>query len=301
MIIKNRHEIIFLYDVKDANPNGDPFENRPRIDQETGINYVTDVRLKRTIRDYILHYKKADSGWGVLIREERKEDGSLKTKEELIRGESQSTLLKEYVDLRLFGYTLAIRDSNVPRELIGPVQFGLGRSLNRPVVEIIAGTTVSPSDVGKEQGTKTERTVVFYSLICFHGVVNENGAQQTGLSEDDLGLMLEAIWNGTKNLLTESKIGHQPRLLLDIIYKESEFHLGDLHRLISASFLKSENEVRDIEDIELNMQRLVDVINSNNDRIEAINYKADKRLKIVGNYFKDKFPTVTVKELEIKD
>jgi len=56
--IKNRSEILFIYDVKDANPNGDPIdENKPRIDEETGINYVTDVRLKRTVRDYLNGYK----------------------------------------------------------------------------------------------------------------------------------------------------------------------------------------------------------------------------------------------------
>ena len=60
-IVKNRSEILFLYDVTDANPNGDPVdENKPRIDEETGINLVTDVRLKRTIRDYLYYYKGLD-------------------------------------------------------------------------------------------------------------------------------------------------------------------------------------------------------------------------------------------------
>jgi len=78
-LIKNRSEILFVYDVKDANPNGDPVdENKPRIDEETGINIVTDVRLKRTIRDYLYDYK----GQEVFIREIRKDDGNLKTKEE---------------------------------------------------------------------------------------------------------------------------------------------------------------------------------------------------------------------------
>ena len=59
--LKTRSEILFLYDVKDANPNGDPLdENKPRIDEETGINLVTDVRLKRTIRDYLHSFKKME-------------------------------------------------------------------------------------------------------------------------------------------------------------------------------------------------------------------------------------------------
>lgn len=80
-VIKNRSEIVFLYDIKDANPNGDPMdENKPRIDEETEINIVTDVRLKRTIRDYLSKYKKKE----IFIIEEIKSDGTQKTKEERI-------------------------------------------------------------------------------------------------------------------------------------------------------------------------------------------------------------------------
>ncbi|MGB9760409.1 MAG: type I CRISPR-associated protein Cas7, partial [Thermoproteota archaeon] len=83
-LIKNRSEILFLYDVKFTNPNGDPMEeNRPRIDEETGINIITDVRLKRTIRDYILEYEhKSGDNFDIFIKEELKEDGKLKTREE---------------------------------------------------------------------------------------------------------------------------------------------------------------------------------------------------------------------------
>ncbi|MGB9857397.1 MAG: type I CRISPR-associated protein Cas7, partial [Dictyoglomaceae bacterium] len=74
--LKNRSEILFLYDITDANPNGDPMdENKPRIDEETGVNIVTDVRLKRTIRDYLYEYK----GLETFVREVRDEKGELKT------------------------------------------------------------------------------------------------------------------------------------------------------------------------------------------------------------------------------
>ena len=77
-IITNRSEILFLYDVTYANPNGDPVdENKPRIDEETEINIVTDVRLKRTIRDYLNDYKGQD----IFIIESRDENGNLRTKE----------------------------------------------------------------------------------------------------------------------------------------------------------------------------------------------------------------------------
>lgn len=64
--IKNRSEILFLYDIRDGNPNGDPMdENKPRIDEETGANLVTDVRLKRTIRDYLYNFKAQE----IFVRE----------------------------------------------------------------------------------------------------------------------------------------------------------------------------------------------------------------------------------------
>jgi len=73
-LVKNRSEIVFLYDIKDANPNGDPMdENKPRIDEETGINIVTDVRLKRTIRDYLHNFK----GKEIFVREIEYEPGKI--------------------------------------------------------------------------------------------------------------------------------------------------------------------------------------------------------------------------------
>ncbi len=80
-IIKNRSELLFCYDVTDANPNGDPLdENKPRIDEETGINFVTDVRLKRTIRDYLFEYKgfNGKNGKDVFVRELKSDEGFVK-------------------------------------------------------------------------------------------------------------------------------------------------------------------------------------------------------------------------------
>ena len=80
-VIEARSEIIFLYDAKDINPNGDPFENKPRIDDETGINIVTDTRLKRTIRDYLDSFKNTD----IFISIKRNEDGSLLSRDERLK------------------------------------------------------------------------------------------------------------------------------------------------------------------------------------------------------------------------
>ncbi len=202
-IVKNRSEILFLYDVKDANPNGDPVdENKPRIDEETGVNIVTDVRLKRTIRDYLHDYK----GQEIFIREIRKEDGNLKTKEERLNDFPDASIIERCIDIRLFGSTTAVENKTIT--LTGPVQFKYGRSLHKVDLTYVKGTTVMPSATGKQQGTFTERYILPYSLIVFYGVVNENAAktQNIPLTNEDVDLMIEGMWNGTKKPYLRFKV-----------------------------------------------------------------------------------------------
>ena len=171
-LVKTRSEILFLYDVTDANPNGDPVdENKPRIDEETGINIVTDVRLKRTIRDYLHDYKKKD----VFIIETRDDKGNLRTKEDRLGDfKTPADLLDKCIDIRLFGATTAVEGKSMV--LTGPVQFKYGRSLHKVDLTYVKGTTVMPSKADKKQGTFTERYILPYSLIAFYGVINENAA-----------------------------------------------------------------------------------------------------------------------------
>lgn len=147
-----RSEILFCYDVRMANPNGDPDENRPRIDRTTGRNLVTDFRLKRTIRDYL-----QQQGENIFIRAEFDELGNLKQIEDLagdyIKDDTSSkievkrkevyrkvvdrtALIKNHTDIRLFGLLFAvnIEDQNISFRQVGPVQFGIGQSLH-PVEE----------------------------------------------------------------------------------------------------------------------------------------------------------------------
>lgn len=281
--IKNRSEILFLYDVKDANPNGDPVdENRPRIDEETGINIVTDVRLKRTIRDYLHDYK----GLEIFIREVRDEKGNLKTKEDLIEeieGDPDEAM-KKFIDTRLFGATTAVKKKTVT--LTGPVQFKYGRSLHRVNLTFIKGTTVMPSRAGKEQGTFTERYILPYSLIAFYGVVNENAAknQSIGLTEADIDYMLEGMWHGTKNLISGSKFGQMPRLLIQVIYKEGiNFYIGELDRLLTLQSEKTDESIRDVQDFRVVADNLIEALRRHRDKIDKIRYKVDERLILSQN------------------
>ncbi|MDI3535046.1 MAG: CRISPR-associated protein Csh2 [Thermosediminibacterales bacterium] len=280
-VINNRSEILFLYDVTDANPNGDPVdENKPRVDEETGVNIVTDVRLKRTVRDYLHYYKNLD----VFIIEMRNDKGNLRTKEDRLGDfKNNEELLKKCIDVRLFGATTAVKDKTMT--LTGPVQFKFGRSLHRVDIAYIKGTTVMPSKQDKKQGTFTEKYILPYSLIAFYGIVNENAAASQGinLTEEDINLLLEAMWNGTKNLISTSKAGQMPRLLLQIVYKERNFHIGELDKRIKFVSDKNDEGIRDIRDGKLEITELVDAINRYRDAIEKINYKIDERVILMLN------------------
>ncbi|TSA57041.1 type I-B CRISPR-associated protein Cas7/Csh2 [bacterium] len=275
-IVSNRSEIVFLYDVKDSNPNGDPLdENKPRIDEETMLNLVTDVRLKRTIRDYLHDFLNEE----IFILGMKKDDGKLKTKEERmtdLKIDSAEDMVEKCVDIRLFGATAAVKKKTIT--FTGPVQFKIGRSLHKVQLKFIKGTTVSPSAQDKTQGTFTEMYVLPYSLIGFYGIINENAAKHTKLTNSDIDLLMDALWNGTKNLISRSKVGQMPRLLMKINYKEKNYHIGDLNALLELKSEIRDEEIRDIEDYTLNVTQLLDKLHANNDKISDIDLMLDERL-----------------------
>jgi CRISPR-associated protein Csh2 len=295
--VTQRSEILFLYDVTDSNPNGDPLdENKPRIDEETNHNIVTDVRLKRTVRDYLA----TRPGVEIFVRGERREDGDLKTKEERLEafGGSAEDLLKRCIDLRLFGATIAIpKDPTTNRErrltFTGPVQFKLGRSVHRVDLTFIKGTTVMPSREGRAQGTMTEEYRLPYSLIAFYGIVNENAArlnQQVSLSEDirlteeDVDLLLEGLWHGTANLISRSKFGQRPRLLLRIRYRPGyQGYVGELDHRVRHELVGVERDeaLRDVRQLRLDVGGLIDALSGAAERIESIGVRWDPRLALV--------------------
>ncbi|MEM2914795.1 MAG: type I-B CRISPR-associated protein Cas7/Csh2 [Candidatus Bathyarchaeia archaeon] len=304
--VKMRSELLFLYDVKDANPNGDPEENRPRIDEETEVNIVTDVRLKRTIRDYLKDFKQRD----IWVTKEITREGTVKTREEKLEEEKIKShddakkLLEKFIDLRLFGATIAAerkkgkigKDESeeegekkpVKGEMVftwtGPVQFKFGHSLHRVKEVFVKGTSVLPSKELKAAGTFTEAYILPYSLINFYGVINEKAAEDTLLSEEDIDDLLDGMWNGTKNLITRSKFSHMPRFLVRVTYKEKNFHIGDLDGKVKLLDLENKEidrdgrdgrTLRDIRDVKVDVTELFETLMSHKDKIEKIQIKAN--------------------------
>lgn len=289
----NRREIVFIYDVTFANPNGDPNdENKPRIDDETNINYVTDVRLKRTIRDYLRDYKNQD----IFIYEGETEEGKRETKAQRLAryGNDPRRAIKECIDLRLFGSTFAINTKKAKSKeedeesdikgsnnlsITGPVQFKFGKSLHRVKLEHVKGTTVMPSGEQKEAGTFTEKYILPYSLIAFAGLVNGKVAEveNISLTENDLDLMYEAMWDGTKALFTTSK-SQMPQLLIEVVYKDEYFHIGGIEQGLKLISDKMDEEIRSTSDYKIDASGLVELLGKYSEKIEMIRVKQSDNL-----------------------
>lgn len=314
----NRSELLFLYDINDANPNGDPLdENKPRIDEETETNFVTDVRLKRTIRDYLKEFadeeifvreKSSDSGEGLQDAKTRALDylpeNDYKTFDEA-KNILKDNILSNCIDARLFGGTVPLeikigkKNHKGSITLTGPVQFRMGRSLHKVDLKYIKGTGAFASQDGKTQKTFREEYILPYSLIAFYGVINENAASSTNMTEDDIDKLLDAMWNGTKNLITRSKFGQTPRLLLQIEYSENNFFIGDLNNKISIKHdFDSDKKIRKINEVKLVYDNLLSSLDENKNKINKIYYKIDDNLNTINE--EDKSLVEAIKSLNIE-
>ncbi len=286
-LLNNRHELVFIYDVRDANPNGDPDNsNMPRMDDETEQNIVTDVRLKRTIRDYWL-----DLDENVLVRAETDSEGNRKTMDDLASefldmdsitkknaGEARAKLAedlpKEYLDVRTFGAAVTLKKANF--SITGTVQFGLGRSLNKPTINTKTITTTLASTKEKGQGTFGEYHFVDYSILKFHGIANELNAQKNHYTKNDLLKLYKGLWFGTKQLNTRSKFNHLPRLLIDVESNSGKAQIGDLDLGFT---LKKEEGLKSVEDVKLNLSDFVNRVKKELEKIKSIKLLYDTDLE----------------------
>ena len=279
--LTNKSELLFLYDVKDANPNGDPLdENKPRIDEETGQNIITDVRLKRTIRDYLFEYKGYDgkNGNDIFVREIADDAGKIQDGKARARDFDghRETILERCADIRLFGGTIPLEKDSIT--LTGPVQFKMGRSLHPVVMKHIQGTAAFASGEGKKQAAFREEDILYYSLIAFHGIVNPAASKHSNASDEDIQLLMEGMWEGTKNLISRSKFGQMPRLLLKINYHSPRFFIGDLDRLISVKNDLPFEKLRSINDLKIEVQSLHSTLQKNSSKIFSIDFMIDPAL-----------------------
>lgn len=302
--IGKNSEFLYLYDARMCNPNGDPDEeNKPRMDYETRRNLVSDVRLKRYLRDYWLElredtWKKLDysekqnvwvrkledkNGERVTVSAKQRIDGLAKelgtesAKKAAKKPEFRQWLLSRLVDVRLFGATIPIGEGEGERgggslTLTGPAQFTWGYSLNR--AEILPSSTISSHFAGREQeekgqyGTFGKDWRIKYALLAFYGTVSAWRAKHTRFSETDLKLLDQSLVKALPLLATtRSKLGQTPRLYMRVEYKDDQTFLGDLRAWIS---LEKDEGLESIADVQLNFTGLVERLKKNQGKIEKV-------------------------------
>ena len=293
--IANRTELLFLYEIENANPNGDPLnENRPRFDSEDSRAIVSDVRLKRSIRDYWFEYKGFNGSVDkdIFVRETKYSDGDkqfvssgkrrsddFKKDKSTSKEDHTKNVLDKCIDIRVFGGVLPLDKDSIT--FTGPTQFQMGKSLNKTEIIEEQGTGAFASGDKKGQATFRTEYKLPYAVIGFNGIINEKAANYSLMQEDDKKLLIEGIWEGTKNLISRSKFGQTPLLLLSVDYNDP-FYIGNLRQRLK---LKCENElkIRSTDDYQLDVTLLIDALTDNKSKIKSVNIQIDNRLETVYN------------------
>ena len=217
--IKNRYEFVIFFDVENGNPNGDPDAgNMPRIDPETGYGLVTDVCLKRKIRNYVETVKEGESGYRIYVKDSvplNRSDAEAcawlgvdpgKLKEAKKKDADLDVRIRDFMcanffDIRTFGavMTTFVKGALNCGQVRGPVQLGFARSVDPilPQEVTITRVAITKEDDAEKKGTEMGRKyIVPYGLYRAEGYVSANLARKTtGFSEEDLELLWQAILN----------------------------------------------------------------------------------------------------------
>lgn len=292
-----KSEILFLYESTFSIPNGDPFTGEQRYDEETKKVLVSDVRIKRFIRDYLLDNKHEI--YVVNDRSGAAEDGAesgaaarFKTLQEKNKDakEPEQVLLK-CIDARLFGGIVTIKKNKAKKKsdqdqgagadtaafnLTGPVQFALlNPSLNEVDLRMHQNTSVFASSVEKTRGAIGTTTVVPYCVNQIHGWINPYSAKHTGLTESDVTLMFKALWESINGANTRTKSNQDSLLLLQIVYSEPTKKLYGLDRLVKLAPKdnKRGEQLRCIDDFEFDFTNLIEAVKS--DVVKEVKYYCD--------------------------
>lgn len=209
--IKNRYEFVLLFDVKDGNPNGDPDAgNLPRIDPETGNGLVTDVCLKRKVRNYVTLAKGEEPPFEIYIKEkavltlqQKKAYDALSDEEKegaTAQAQAKAWMCKNFFDIRTFGAVMSLKENNCG-QVRGPVQLGFARSKDRIFTgehTITRMAVATEAEAEKQKGdnrTMGRKFTIPYGLYEVHGFISAPLAKQTGFSEEDLELFWKALLN----------------------------------------------------------------------------------------------------------
>ena len=208
-ILKKRYDFVLLFDVKDGNPNGDPDAgNLPRLDAETGNGLVTDVCLKRKVRNFVQLAKQGEAGYDIFVKEkailnnaidEAHDSEAVKAqKKDADKTETaRQFMCAKYFDIRTFGAVMSTGKN--AGQVRGPVQMTFGRSID-PIISsehsITRMAVATEAEAEKQKGdyrTMGRKFTVPYGLYVSHGFISAHLAAQTGFTTDDLNVFWEAL------------------------------------------------------------------------------------------------------------
>ena len=273
-VIKNRYEFVVLFDVENGNPNGDPDAgNMPRIDPESGLGIVTDVCLKRKIRNYIETVKEDEEGYKIYIKEniplnrsDREackslginDDEDKKVTEALKKlkksDKDADIKLRDYMcrnfyDIRAFGavMTTFVKDSLNCGQVRGPVQLGFARSIDPVISQEVTITRVAittEKDAENKSNEMGRKSIVPYGLYRVEGYISANLARKvTGFSEEDL----ELLWNAIINMFENDHSAARGKMAVRelIVFKHSK-ELGDCpaYKLFDAVKVQKNDDIQ---------------------------------------------------------
>lgn len=216
MSINNRYDFIAIFDVENGNPNGDPDSgNSPRVDVESGLGYITDVCIKRKIRNYVELVKNGCEGYNILVKSDKSLNSKFTAAYDALKLEKKKKganpndvkaardyMCKNYFDVRTFGAVMSTGDD--PCGIVrGPVQINFARSISPVNIEDITITRQARTTDDRQQTGSTEmgrKSIIPYALYRAEGYVSAALANNTtGLSEDDMELLWDAIINMFEN------------------------------------------------------------------------------------------------------
>lgn len=231
-VIKNRYDFVFLFDVKDGNPNGDPDQvNLPRVDAEDQRGLVTDVCIKRKVRNYVMLEKELKAPFDIFIRQGQVLNPIIDSAAGEDIRQRQDSLAGKYFDIRTFGAVLSTGDKGAGT-IRGPVQFTFSRSEDRifQAEHSITRCAVTTEEDAKKQESREyastfgRKTTVPYALYRMHGFVSAVDAAKTKFSEEDLKLLWKSLINAFEHDRAAARGEMNPRKL--VIFKHAS-HLGN--------------------------------------------------------------------------
>ena len=207
--LKNRIDFVYIFDVQDGNPNGDPDAgNLPRVDAETGMGLVTDVCLKRKVRNYVQTAKGLSDGYDIFIKEKAvlntlidkaHDDSEVKAAKDKTEA-ARMYMCKNYYDIRTFGAVMSTGKN--AGQVRGAIQLTFARSVDtiataeHSITRMAVATEREAEKQGGDNRTMGRKATIPYGLYVCHGFVSANLAKQIGFSEEDL----ELFWDALKNM-----------------------------------------------------------------------------------------------------